>query len=215
LIPSKYFYQTSAEPVKDDKVVREAHRLQRIVEGQHFDIRSSLGKYTVILQEQSEYIRAVRYRALTDDLSESFYFKERFPKRYASLVKEFGKEFINGIERQVILRVINQCWADYLDNMSYVKDSIHIMKMSGKDPLLEYNRVLFDSFYQLKDNIKEQICQILETIPIDENGIDLEAQGFPKPASTWTYIVSNTADQLSLFPFLDSLMRIAKHKRFD
>ncbi len=215
MLPSKYLYSVSSDPITEPKVIREAHRLQRIVEGQHFDIRAALGKYTVMLQEQSEYIRSVRYRALTRDISESFYFKQEVPKRYSSLVKEYGKEFVNGIERQIILRVINQCWAEYLDNMSYVKDSIHIMKMSGKDPLLEYNRVLFDSFPELKANIKAQICELLETIPIDESGVDLDAQGFPRPSSTWTYVVSNAADQLSLFPFLDSLMKIAKRRMFD
>lgn len=215
LVPSKIFQNPSDLPITDEKILREAHRLQRIVEGQHFDIRSSLSKYTVMLQEQSEYIRSMRYRILIEDPSKSVYFKKEFPGRYTSLSNSYGTLFINEIERQIILRVINQCWADYLDNMAYIKDSIHILKMSGKDPLFEYNRVLFDSFYELKTNINEQILFLLETIHIDENGVDLEAQGFPKPTSTWTYIVSNSAEQLSLFPFLESLMKVTKHRMFE
>ncbi len=215
LIPSKFFSDPSPDPITEDRVHKEAHRLQRIVEGQHFDIRSALSKYTVMLQEQSQYIRTMRHRILLEDPDESIYFQNEFPDRYDMLGKKYGKPFINKIERQIILRVINQCWADYLDNMSYVKDSIHILKMSGKDPLFEYNRVLFDSFYELKTNIHEQILSLLETIPIDENGIDLDAHGFPKPTSTWTYIVSNTAEQLNLFPFLESLMKISRHRKFE
>jgi len=215
LIPSKFFSDPSPDPITEDRVYKEAHRLQRIVEGQHFDIRSALSKYTVMLQEQSQYIRTMRHRILLEDPDESIYFQNEFPDRYDMLGKKYGKPFINKIERQIILRVINQCWADYLDNMSYVKDSIHILKMSGKDPLFEYNRVLFDSFYELKTNIHEQILSLLKTIPIDENGIDLDAHGFPKPTSTWTYIVSNTAEQLNLFPFLESLMKISRHRKFE
>ncbi|MHB1485159.1 MAG: preprotein translocase subunit SecA [Saccharofermentanales bacterium] len=215
LLPAKAIPVLSDSPITDDRIIRESLRLQRIVEGQHFDMRSALSKYTVMLQEQSEYIRNMRYRFLTQDFSLPIYFKDEAAERYFDLCKTYGTEFVHKIERKIVLRVINQCWADYLENMSFVKDSIHILKMSGKDPLLEYNRILFDSFYDLKTNIHDQIISLLQTIPVDENGIDLESQGFPKPASTWTYISSNSAEQTSLFPFLESLSKITKKHFFE
>lgn len=202
-------------PVTNERVIKEAHRLQRIVEGLHFDIRSALSKYTVMLQEQSEYIRRMRYQYLIGDLSKPVFFLKDVPDRYHELCNEFGTQFVHQIEQEIILRVINQCWADYLDNMAYIKDSIHIQKMSGKDPLFEYNRILFDSFSELKNNIHEQIVTLLETIPVSDEGIDLDEQGFPKPTSTWTYIVSNSAEQLTLFPFLESLTQVSKHHFLD
>lgn len=215
LLPPKVMPSYSDSPISDERVIRESLRLQRIVEGQHFDMRSALSKYTVMLQEQTEFIRANRYRILTGDSDLSIYFEKEVPERYLELCETFGVEFVHEIERKIILRVINQCWADYLENMSFVKDSIHILKMSGKDPLLEYNRILFDSFYDLKTNIHDQIISLLETIPVDENGIDLETQGFPKPSSTWTYISSNSSEQLSLFPFIEALSKITKKHFFE
>ncbi len=215
LVPPKHWINQDSMPITDEYIIKEAHRLQRIVEGQHFDIRTSLSKYTVMLQEQSDYIRKMRLKVLLGNADESVYFKNEVPDRYSELVKEYGRIFVSKIEKEIILRVINQCWTDYLDNMAYIKDSIHILKMSGKDPLFEYNRILFDSFYELKTNIHDQIVYLFETIPVDKDGVDLDEQGFPMPTSTWTYIVSNSAEQLSLFPFLDSLAKIGKQRFFE
>jgi preprotein translocase subunit SecA len=168
-----------------------------------------------MLQEQGEYIRRMRLKILHSKSDESLFFQSQFPDRYGRYCHKYSPSLVNDAEKQLCLRVINQSWADYLDNMSYVKDSIHILKMSGMDPLFEYNKVLFESFNELKSNIKDQISELLETIEIDENGVNLDQIGLPKPGSTWTYIVSNTADQLNLFPFLESLTKIAKKRWFE
>ncbi len=215
LISTRILEESESVIVTDTKILREANRLQRIVEGLHYDIRDSLSKYTVMLQEQGEYIRRMRLKILHSKSDESLFFQSQFPDRYGRYSQKYSQSMVNDAEKQLCLRVINQSWADYLDNMSYVKDSIHILKMSGMDPLFEYNKVLFESFNELKSNIKDQISELLETIEIDENGVNLDQIGLPKPGSTWTYIVSNTADQLNLFPFLESLTKIAKKRWFE
>jgi preprotein translocase subunit SecA len=215
LISTRILEESESVIVTDTKILRESNRLQRIVEGLHYDIRDSLSKYTVMLQEQGEYIRRMRLKILHSKSDESLFFQSQFPDRYGRYCHKYSPSLVNDAEKQLCLRVINQSWADYLDNMSYVKDSIHILKMSGMDPLFEYNKVLFESFNELKSNIKDQISELLETIEIDENGVNLDQIGLPKPGSTWTYIVSNTADQLNLFPFLESLTKIAKKRWFE
>lgn len=210
LIPAKILARFDHELIDDEKVLREASRLQRIVQGLHFDIRTSLSKYTVMLQEQSNYIRIRRNRILNSDESVSPYMEKLYPAKFKTLCSKFGRNLVCSSEKLLCLRVVNNAWAEYLDNMDYVKDSIHIMKMSGKDPLFEYNKILFDSFIELKENISTEISDLLETAVINENGIDMDSLGFSKPSSTWTYIVSNTNEQLQLFPFLDALAKIAK-----
>ncbi|MHB1452481.1 MAG: preprotein translocase subunit SecA [Saccharofermentanales bacterium] len=215
LIPARVLSKFDHELIQDEKVLREASRLQRIVQGLHFDIRSSLSKYTVMLQEQSNYIRIMRNSILNSENTLSPYMETMHPAKFSSLCFEFGRSHVCSSEKLLCLRVINNAWAEYLDNMDYVKDSIHIMKMSGKDPLFEYNKILFDSFIELKENIVSEISTLLNSAIIDENGIDLDKLGFSKPSSTWTYIVSNTNEQLQLFPFLDALAKIAKKSFFE
>ncbi len=213
LVPSRLLTGYKDERITDEKILREASRLQRIVQGLHADIRSSLSKYTVMIQEQSSHIRSLRSGILLADIRVSPYMEKLHPERFAGLCRTFGREHVCGCEKILCLRVINNAWAEYLDNMSYVRDSIHIMKMSGKDPLFEYNKILFDSFLELKENIRSEISELLASAVIDENGIDMEGLGFSRPSSTWTYLVSDSAEQLQLFPFLDSLMKIAQRHR--
>jgi preprotein translocase subunit SecA len=215
LISERWINNISSAVITHPKILKEASRLQKIAEGLNYDIRDSLSKYTVMIQEQSEYIRSMRFSILVKDLHESIYFQRHYPDKYCSLCEKFSPERIHHIEKIISLRVVNQSWADYLDNMSYIKDSIHIMKMSGMDPLFEYNKILFESFNELKRNIDDQIVHLLGDLEITEDETDFSKLGLPKPASTWTYIVSNTAEQLNLFPFLESLTKIAKKRWFE
>ncbi|MHB8961739.1 MAG: preprotein translocase subunit SecA, partial [Saccharofermentanales bacterium] len=215
LIPAKILSRYDNELIDDEKLFREASRLQRIVQGLHFDIRSTLSKYTVMLQEQSNHIRTMRNRILSSEDAFSPYMEKLNPARFKSLCHEFGRIHVCSSEKLLCLRVINNSWAEYLDNMDYIKDSIHIMKMSGKDPLFEYNKILFESFIELKENIQSEISELLDRVVITENGIDLDELGLSKPSSTWTYIVSNTNEQLQLFPFLDALAKVAKKSFYE
>ncbi|MDD4328301.1 MAG: accessory Sec system translocase SecA2 [Eubacteriales bacterium] len=210
LVPARLLSKVKTGPVTNNVLLREASRLQKIVQGVHFDIRTSLSKYTVLLQEQSNYIRSMRNRILHLTKDKSPYMEEFMPDRFFSLEERFGRTHVCDAERVICLRVITDSWAEYLDNMAYIKDSIHIMKMSGKDPLHEYNKILFESFSELKENIGNRIYDCLKIASANENGIDTESIGIVKPSSTWTYIVSNQAEQLQLFPFLDSLAKAIK-----
>lgn len=212
LIPDRHLKKHTDGLFESPKVLKEAARLQKIVEGSHYDIRDSLMKYTVMIQEQSEYIRNMRLEIFHLSNDESYMLKESFPDKYADLRSLYDPIFIHEQEKLLALRTINQSWADYLENMSYVKDSIHILKMSGMDPLFEYNKILFESFEELKENIRLKTQEYMETARFNENGFMLEQIGLKKPESIRTYVVSSTADQLNLFPFLESLTKIAKKR---
>ncbi len=201
--------------ITNKKIIKEATRLQKIVEGSNYDIRDSLLKYTVMLQEQSENLRKMRTKIFNMNNSESLILKKINPDRYEYLCSNFTAEFVHSQERILAMRIINQAWVDYLDNMSYIKDSIHILKMSGMDPLYEYNKILFESFTDLKNNIEEQIVSYVGESEMTLDGFDFEKLGLVYPESTWTYVVSNTSDQLNLFPFIESLTKISKKKWFE
>jgi len=201
--------------ITNKKIIKEASRLQKIVEGSNYDIRDSLLKYTVMLQEQSENLRKMRDKIFHMDNSSSLILEKTNPERYMDLCSNYTPDFVHFQERLLAMRVINQSWVDYLDNMSYIKDSIHILKMSGMDPLYEYNKILFESFTELKNNIEEQIATYAAEVEMTEEGFDFEKIGLVYPESTWTYVVSNTSEQLNLFPFLESLTKISKKKWFE
>ena len=52
------------------------------------------------------------------------------------------------IERQVMLRVIDQHWREHLYEMDYLQEGIHLRAMGQKDPLVEWQREGFEMFGQ-------------------------------------------------------------------
>ena len=50
------------------------------------------------------------------------------------------------VERQVMLRIIDQRWREHLEEMDYLKEGINLRAMGQKDPLTEWQREGFEMF---------------------------------------------------------------------
>ena len=59
---------------------------------------------------------------------------------------EFGAETMREIERQVMLRIIDQQWREHLYEMDYLQEGINLRAMGQKDPLVEWQREGFEMF---------------------------------------------------------------------
>jgi preprotein translocase subunit SecA len=57
------------------------------------------------------------------------------------------------VERQVMLRIIDQRWREHLYEMDYLQEGINLRAMGQKDPLVEWQREGFDMFGQLMHGI--------------------------------------------------------------
>jgi preprotein translocase subunit SecA len=65
---------------------------------------------------------------------------------YERREQELGEETMRQIERQVMLRLIDQHWREHLYEMDYLQEGIHLRAMGQKDPLVEWQREGFDMF---------------------------------------------------------------------
>ena len=59
---------------------------------------------------------------------------------------EFGEEAMREVERQVMLRIIDQKWREHLYEMDYLQEGINLRAMGQKDPLVEWQREGFEMF---------------------------------------------------------------------
>jgi preprotein translocase subunit SecA len=59
---------------------------------------------------------------------------------------EIGDEAMRSVERQVMLRIIDQRWREHLAEMDYLREGIHLRAMGQKDPLTEWQREGFEMF---------------------------------------------------------------------
>lgn len=65
---------------------------------------------------------------------------------YAERELELGPDVMREVERQVMLRIIDQRWREHLEEMDYLKEGINLRAMGQKDPLVEWQREGFEMF---------------------------------------------------------------------
>jgi len=65
---------------------------------------------------------------------------------YEQREAELGAEAMRDVERQIMLRIIDQQWREHLSEMDYLREGIHLRAMGQKDPLVEWQREGFEMF---------------------------------------------------------------------
>lgn len=194
LLPSKHKPQPSEEPLEDKVLRREVERIQRISEGDAFDIRSRLLKFTMIGEKHREQIFASRTKFL----------RERSPgiwekcRRYDEALRIYGEPVLSDIQRRTAVAAVNKFWSEYLEYTEYIRRGIHLVEVGGKSPTEEYN-IAAEEYYQameqeFKAYTEERLSYLLNFG--DENyHIDV-------PKNIRTYLLEDTGDELNKKPFL-------------
>ena len=72
---------------------------------------------------------------------------------YRGREAELGADVMRQVERQVMLRLIDQKWRSHLHEMDLLREGIHLRAMGQKDPATEWQREGFDMFGQMMDSI--------------------------------------------------------------
>ncbi len=74
-------------------------------------------------------------------------------EHYADRERELGDEVMRQVERQVMLRIIDQKWRGHLREMDLLREGIHLRAMGQKDPASEWQREGFEMFGQMMTSI--------------------------------------------------------------
>jgi preprotein translocase subunit SecA len=197
LIPEGLYPENQEEPLESTVFAREIARGQRIIEQQNFEIHRTLDKYSIVVEQQRQIIFRLRMNILFD-AERSNIMMTRLPEKYTRLCREVGEEVLRQAEKKVLLFLINRCWAEYLDHISYLRETIHLVNLAGKIPASEFNKTAIESFENLKKDIISETAAVLEAAMITSEGIDLEKEGLKAPSSTWTYLVNDRPEQLGM-----------------
>ncbi|MEY2588788.1 MAG: preprotein translocase subunit SecA, partial [Acidimicrobiaceae bacterium] len=78
---------------------------------------------------------------------------------YEQREQELGAETLREVERQVMLRIIDQKWREHLYEMDYLQEGIHLRAMGQKDPLVEWQREGYDMFGQMMHGIAQDFVK--------------------------------------------------------
>ena len=80
--------------------------------------------------------------------------------------------------------------AEHLAFLADLREGIHLRALArGTVPLNEFNREAIGAFAALLEEAAARSAQTFLTAPVTAGGVDLEAAGLKRPASTWTYLV--------------------------
>ncbi|MDY2777717.1 MAG: preprotein translocase subunit SecA [Collinsella sp.] len=74
---------------------------------------------------------------------------------YAKKAERLGDGFMRELNTQVMLRVIDTRWMNYLQEMDYLKQGIGLRGFGQRDPLVEYRSEAFGAFRILVDTMYE------------------------------------------------------------
>ena len=189
LIAGRFVATERAEPIDSPVLVREIARAQRIVEGQNIEIRNTLWKYATVVEEQRRVIMERRQAILHGRQTPDVW--RRVPNKRAHLVAAAGEDAVVRAERVVTLHEIDRCWRDHLAFIADVREGIHLVSLSGQDPLAHFTRTITAAFHRLDERIEDGVLGALDRIHVFGEGLDLSELQLKGPSSTWTYLVND------------------------
>jgi preprotein translocase subunit SecA len=100
----------------------------------------------------------------TDDLYERL--MSEAVAHYEAREAQFGPDVMRQVEREVMLRIIDQKWREHLAEMDYLRDGINLRAMGQKDPLNEWQREGYEMFSAMMAGIAQDFVRYLMHIGI-------------------------------------------------
>ncbi len=101
---------------------------------------------------------------------------------YRDREAELGEDVMRQVERQVMLRLIDQKWRSHLHEMDLLREGIHLRAMGQKDPATEWQREGFNMFGQMMDSVAMDFVRYVMHVQL--------AQSVPDDASRLTGVTA-------------------------
>ena len=190
LIPKAHHPRLQAGPVDDPVVSREIARAQRIVEGQNFEIRRTLWKYSAMVDEQREIVYRWRQELLRDEADPGAC-AEDAPEHHAALTAAAGADAVRRAEQRLTIHALDGAWADHLARIDDIREGIHLQRYGGREPINEFHRQIVEAFSTMMDRVREDAVEMFLRLEARDGAIDLSRAGVAGSSSTWTYLVND------------------------
>ncbi len=96
------------------------------------------------------------------------YLIEKLWNAYQQKKEELGEEYPR-IMRFLMLRIVDENWRQYLEEVEHVKDAVRLRAYGQKDPILEFKRETYRMFDEMMANVFETTAEwILRVVKISE-----------------------------------------------
>jgi len=88
--------------------------------------------------------------------------------------QEIGADNLRLIEKQLLLRVLDNRWKEHLATMDHLRHGIHFRGYAQKNPKQEYKRESFHLFKELLEAIKRDAIKLLAYVSLQEEQVQEE-----------------------------------------
>jgi preprotein translocase subunit SecA len=85
---------------------------------------------------------------------------------YDAKTRRFGPELAQHLEKDVVLRTLDQHWREHLAGMDYLRQGIHLRSYAQKDYRYEYKREAYQLFSAMLDRVKFDTASVLARIDV-------------------------------------------------
>ncbi|MDE0495804.1 MAG: preprotein translocase subunit SecA [Acidimicrobiaceae bacterium] len=105
-------------------------------------------------------------------------------QHYEAREAEIGPEAMREVERQVMLRLIDQRWREHLADMDHLREGIHLRGIGQKDPVAEWQREGFDMFGAMLERVYRDFVTYVMHVQVTSAPLDGETstEGAAPPA---------------------------------
>jgi len=202
MLRKRYGPGRRSEPVAGRPVRNDIAHAQRVIEGQNFDIRRSLRKYSSLVERQRRIVQgwrdavlpSGRHAAAGPETARGWepvaIVGTRAPGLLAEGEARFGKGPAAGLEKRLTLLAIDRAWSDHLAWVADSRESIHLVSVGGMTPLDEFVRSATAEFLKIPRRIEDAILAGFRSRTDKLEHLDLDAADLKGPSSTWTYLVN-------------------------
>jgi preprotein translocase subunit SecA len=187
LLPARYTGGSQDDPIDNPVVRNEINRLQRIIEGQNWEIKMTLFRYSVLVEQQRKMFFQNRRNILTGTWAQDF-FRKRSPERFELLCNKIGKEMLNAECTALALFHHDRHWSRYLAEISELREGIHLRKIGGQDPLYEFQKLSIHIFDIMQKHIETDMMNAFDAVA--DSAAGAATSGIKAPSATWTYLIN-------------------------
>lgn len=176
--------------IDDPHVSKQIAHIQRVIEGESFEIRRTLRKYAFLLERQRRNLFQYRDQVFSRRLVPHA-LRDHSPEFFQQLKLKFSEEVVTEAERCVTLRHLDRCWSDHLVHAAEIREGIHLYSMGGFNAFDAFNQQMNREYRTLMQRVREEVVKTMTEATMTSRGIDLDAEGLSAPSSTWTFMIND------------------------
>ncbi|MEF2246336.1 preprotein translocase subunit SecA [Paenibacillus sp. IITD108] len=155
------------EALEESVLSSKIAHIQRVIMGQNFHIRQELNRYSDMVEEQRRILYGERLEILK------------------------GETPMSPSEQRVRLYYIDECWADHLAYVSYIREGIHLEGLVNRNPIDEFHVQIIRAYEQIPAKINRESVKMLAKLGGSNDPAEWEKFGLKSPTSTWTYTIND------------------------